>query len=67
MSTRRLTKRVLAELGRQPKPPPLEPPRPTISALIMADQEEDFSSLPLAERFVHKVNGHDFFLFVQTM
>jgi hypothetical protein len=37
--------------GREPK----TPPRPKISAPVMADQEEDFSGLPINERFTHKV------------
>lgn len=45
---RKLTK-LVANLGRNPKTPP------KIQVANMADQEEDFSSLPLPDRFQHKV------------
>jgi len=45
---RKLTRRVTGS-GKEPKTPP-EPPTPK-----MAEQEEDFSSLPLPDRFQHKV------------
>jgi len=45
---RKLTKRVTGS-GKKPK----TPPRP--STPKMAEQEEDFSSLPLPDRFQHKV------------
>ena len=45
---RKLTKRVTGS-GKEPKTPP-KPPNSK-----MAEQEEDFSSLPLPDRFQHKV------------
>jgi len=45
---RKLTKRV-SGIAHRPK---FKPPAPA----IMADQEEDFSSLPLPDRFQHKVS-----------
>jgi hypothetical protein len=45
---RKLTKRVTGS-GKEPKAPP-KSPNPK-----MAEQEEDFSSLPLPDRFQHKV------------
>ena len=46
---KKLTKCV-TELTRRPK----SPPRPVL-VVAMAEQEEDFSSLPLPDRFQHKV------------
>jgi hypothetical protein len=45
---RKLTKRVTGS-GKDPKTPPKSP------SPKMAEQEEDFSSLPLPDRFQHKV------------
>jgi hypothetical protein len=47
LSLRKLTRRV-TELGKQTKSPAKETVR-------MAEQEEDFSALPLPDRFQHKV------------
>jgi hypothetical protein len=44
--------RCVAVLRRHQRTPPTKAPAPTPS---MADQEEDYSSLPLTERFTHKV------------
>lgn len=45
---RKLTRRV-TELGKPASTPSKEPP------VAMAEQEEDFSALPLPDRFQHKV------------
>jgi hypothetical protein len=49
----RLTKRVIEKLGRLVIAVPV-----ALAAVAMAEQEEDFSSLPLPDRFQHKVRSH---------
>lgn len=51
-SLRKLTKRITAKLGR---PESVVSILPVPVTVIMAEAEEDFSSLPLPDRFQHKV------------
>lgn len=48
LSLRKLTRRV-TDLGKTAKTPPKN------TQITMAEQEEDFSALPLPDRFQHKV------------
>jgi hypothetical protein len=54
---RKLIKRV-SDISLQPSNTPSKEPAPVSQAAIsMAEQEEDFSSLPLPDRFQHKVRS----------
>lgn len=55
-SIRKLTRRA-ADLARSTRPTPEDTDISSLEAwtIIMADGEEDYSSLPLTDRWVHKV------------